>query len=157
MTGELYVEDFVPGWSIVTPERTVTDDEIVVFGAAYDPQDFHIDKAAADASIFGGLVASGLQVSALAWERGLASGAFDHCSLAGLGIDDLRWKAPLRAGDTIHCVIESLGWRESKSHPGAGVVSFRYEMRNQDGGTIMTMTIIQLFRKRPAPGPDTVN
>ncbi len=158
---EYYVEDFVEGFELTTPERTITDDEIIVFGAAYDPQDFHLDKEAADASVFKGLVASGFQVASLAWTLGLASGAFDACSLAGLGIEDLRWKAPLRTGDTVHCKIRSLGWRESKSQPGAGIVRFNYDMVNQRGETIMAMVIVQLFRKRPvkvpAPGPDNLN
>ena len=158
---EYYVEDFVEGFEIITPERTITDDEIIVFGAAYDPQDFHLDKEAAQASVFKGLVASGYQVASLSWTLGYASGAFDVCSLAGLGIEDLRWKAPLRAGDTVHCKIRSLGWRESKSHPGAGIARFSYQMINQHNDVIMTLIIVQLFRKRPvkmpAADPDMLN
>ena len=39
--------------------HTFTAEEIIRFGKLYDPQYFHVDEAAAKASHFGGLVASG--------------------------------------------------------------------------------------------------
>ena len=46
--------------------RSLSHQEIIEFAQAFDPQPYHLDSAAGDASIFGGLCASGWQVAALA-------------------------------------------------------------------------------------------
>ncbi len=46
----------------------VTRDEIVEFAGRYDPRPFHLDEAAGEGSVFGGLVASGIHTIAV-WNR----------------------------------------------------------------------------------------
>ncbi len=36
-----------------------TEEAIVAFGKQFDPQPFHVDREAAEASMFGGIIASG--------------------------------------------------------------------------------------------------
>ena len=55
----LHWEDFSPGQVIECGSRLLTRAEIVAFAAEYDPQPMHLDEAAARATLFGGLVASG--------------------------------------------------------------------------------------------------
>jgi acyl dehydratase len=40
-------EDFYPGQEIDLGTCTVTEDEIVAFARQFDPQPFHVDRAAA--------------------------------------------------------------------------------------------------------------
>ena len=48
-----YFEDFEIGELRKVGSYRVTRDEIVEFAERFDPQPFHIDEAAAEASIFG--------------------------------------------------------------------------------------------------------
>ena len=54
-----YFEDFAEGQVYDLGEARVSEQEMVEFARKYDPQSFHVDPAAAQSSIFGGLIASG--------------------------------------------------------------------------------------------------
>ena len=56
---ERYLEDFVVGQTFVSDRLRVTKEQIKAFAAAFDPQPFHLDDAAAQKTFFKGLVASG--------------------------------------------------------------------------------------------------
>ena len=60
-----YVRDIAVGDRFVSAEATLTAAEIKAFAAQFDPQPFHLDEAAAAASFFGGLAASGWHTAAL--------------------------------------------------------------------------------------------
>ena len=98
---------------------TFSRESIVDFAAAYDPQPFHLDEAAGEASPFGGLVASGLHTfcvcSRLATEAFFGRIAF----LGGRGVDDLRWHRPVRPGDSLSVDVVVAHKRPSESTPSA--------------------------------------
>jgi len=53
MTKDLYFEDFHIGQKFNSiSSHTVTAEEIKTFGQKYDPQPFHLDEAAGEASFF---------------------------------------------------------------------------------------------------------
>lgn len=148
---EYYLEDFEPGVSHLSPARTIGEDEAIEFARRYDDQYFHTDPVAARDSKFGTLVLGGFQTAALAWALVLDSRMFDQCPLAGIGIDELRWLAPVKPGDTLRCRFTLLEARNSASKPDRGVARFRYEVINQDGTPVLSLVMIQLLRRRPAP------
>lgn len=75
-----------------------TAEEIVDFGARWDPLPFHVDPDAAAASPFGGLVASGIHTLA-ALQRLLTEGLHRHTAIiAGRGSGGMRLPHPTRAG-----------------------------------------------------------
>ena len=55
----LFLEDFTPGQHEEFGNHHFTRAAVIEFARAYDPQAFHLDDAAAKASRFGGLWASG--------------------------------------------------------------------------------------------------
>ena len=62
----LYLEDFETGQRFTGSTRVRIDDErIKAFAAEFDPQPFHLDAAAASATFFGGLAASGWHTAAV--------------------------------------------------------------------------------------------
>ena len=65
----LYYEDLEVGRVYQSGTLEVTAEEMVQFARRYDPQPFHVDGAAAETSIFGGLVASGWLTAALTMRR----------------------------------------------------------------------------------------
>jgi acyl dehydratase len=58
-----YFEDYRVGEVVEFGSVAVSEADIIAFARAYDPQPFHIDPHAAQASPYGGLIAS-------AWHTG---------------------------------------------------------------------------------------
>lgn len=100
-----YFEDLVLGETWRTEGFTVSKEAIISFAAHWDSQPFHVDQVAAQVSVFGGLVGSGLQTMLLSYRLYHALDLLHGTALAGLGIDEVRFHAPLRPEDTIHVVV----------------------------------------------------
>jgi len=151
-----YYEDFAAGDRVVTQGITLTDANIIEFGLRFDPQPLHIDKIAAERGFYGGLIASGWQVAALAFRLVWQSGFIYGGSLGSPGVDALRWLKPVRPGDTIFVEASVTATRLS-SKGGRGYVSVSYAVKNQKGETVLTMQGAQIMALRPSrdPRPET--
>lgn len=145
-----YFDDFKPGDRFQSAPLPIPEALIVEFGRFYDPQVFHTDPQAAKETIYGGLIASGLQTIALTFKLFLETGTLAACSLGSPGLDEIRWKAPVRPGDTLHVVVEVLEARASTSKPDRGIVRMLYTTLNQRGEAVMTLIGNQILRRRPA-------
>jgi acyl dehydratase len=149
----LYWEDFPVGAVFEFGGATLTRESIVDFARQYDPQPFHLDDAAAAASLFGGLSASGWQTCALTM-RMMCDGYLNRsASLGSPGIDELRWLKPVRPGDTLRVRMEVLQAREMASRPGVGLVLHRWTVSNQHAEPVMTMQGWGMVRVRGAAEP----
>ena len=62
----LYLEDIEVGARYLSDAYVVTEDSIIAFAQQFDPQLFHLDPVAAEASVFQGLSASGWHTTAIA-------------------------------------------------------------------------------------------
>lgn len=104
---------------------------IIAFAEQFDPQPFHTDPAAAAASPFGGLIASGWHSAALwmgRWVRArqaaVAALPPDRRARAeaaggpGLTVEYLRWKRPVYAGDRLRFATKALARAPFPSRPG---------------------------------------
>jgi acyl dehydratase len=86
---------------LATPPEEITEAAILDFAREFDPQPYHLDRDAAEKSIFGGLCASGWQICSLMTarlvealgERGAA--AEQEC------VRELRFRRPVFCGDRI--------------------------------------------------------
>ena len=145
-----YIEDFVAGERHVSPTFEFTEKEIVEFARKYDPQYYHLDREAARDSPFGGLVAAGCQTISLAWKLANETGLFDGLELAGIGLDEIRWVKPVYAGDVVRAEFFLLESRPSRSQPGRAIAKFGYEMKNQRDEIVLTLTMIQIMRRKPS-------
>lgn len=152
---ELYWEDFEPGQVIeIEGSTTLTKDEIMEFARQWDPQPFHIDEAAAEKSIYGGVIASGWHTGVVTM-RLLVDGLLGKAaSLGSPGLDETRWLKPVRPGDTLRARAVVRETRPSRSKPDRGTVKITWETYNQDGEKVMTMTGIQMFARRPPAQAD---
>jgi acyl dehydratase len=148
----LSFEDLTVGTRQEIGAHTFTSDEIVEFAERFDPQPFHIDEAAARASPFGGLIASGWHTCSILMAicaRNLFAGS---TSMGSPGIDEIRWIKPVRPGDTIRLFNSVLDKRVSTSRPDRGVVSLLWEGVNQAGETAVTVRSKVLFGLRGQGG-----
>ncbi len=116
--------------------RTVTETDNLLFSTmTHNPQPLHIDAEAAKASEFGQILVNGTFTFSLM--VGLSVGDTTLGTLvANLGYDKLVMPKPVFIGDTLHATSEVIGLKESKSRPGAGIVTFKHEMINQRGEVV---------------------
>lgn len=145
-----YWEDFVVGETIEIGRRKVDRDEVVAFAKEFDPQPFHVDEAAAEASMFGGLIASGWHTCAMVMRLMCDNYLLDSASLGSPGVEHVKWLKPVRPGDTIRAMRTVLESRRSGSKPEMGIVKTRWDVYNQDDEQVMTMEGYGLFKVRAA-------
>jgi acyl dehydratase len=148
----LYFEDYVPGTVLTLWTDRVSEASIIEFARRFDPQEFHINPAAAADGPYGGVIASGLHTFALAGHAMAVGYLSPESSLPSPGAEDLRWHAPVRPDDTLTWRATVLGVRPSQSNPSRGIVRTRVEAIKQDGSLALSMTAIHLIRRRPATG-----
>ena len=133
-----YLDDLSVGESWTGEPFTMTEAEIVAFARQFDPQPMHVDKAAAEAGRFGGLIASGWHVASRVMREYVDAAYFGDVPMLGISIDDLRWLRPVRPGDTLKARREILAVTPSQSRPDRGTVKTKTWVSNQDGDVVMS-------------------
>jgi acyl dehydratase len=146
-----YFEDYHVGAVYEYGYVSVSDDDIITFARAFDPQPFHVDREFALAGPFNGLIASGFHTNAI-FMRLFADHFLSRvASLGSPGFDELRWKTPFRPGDALRLRTSIIEARASISKPDRGLVRTVAEMVNQNEDIVMSLTIMNLLRRRPEP------
>ena len=146
-----HFEDLRIGEVIDLGHVTVTRDMIVTFAREFDPFPFHLDEAAAKASLLGGLASSGWQTGGLSLRMLVDSFLNTVASAGGLGFTDLKWKNPVMVGDTIGGTVTIADLRRSESHPQWGIMTLDFDVRNQREQPVLTMRLANLVDTR-SPG-----
>lgn len=134
----------------VTATIVVERERMLAFAAEFDPQPFHLDQAAAKASNFAGLAASGWFTAALSMRLVVDSGFTGGAGAIGLGWEELRWPRPVYAGDELHVESEIVEVRPSQSKPNQGIIRIRQVTLNQRGEPVQTGMVAVLMPRRPA-------
>ena len=136
-----YWQDLAVGDTFSTSDAlTLTREDILAFAAEFDPQPYHLDKEAAEASIFGGLCASGWQVSAMMMR--LLTDTFHEQAIALLGVasvQQMRWKIPVFAGDSLTAKITVIDRKETSGQDGLGTVDVEIQVSNQKDQAVIQL------------------
>jgi acyl dehydratase len=143
-----YFDDLVVGDRYVTPGRTVTADVIADFSAlSGDRNPLHTDAEFAAKGPFGAIIAQGLCTMSLATGLEFAFyGEGERPTLAFYGMDRVRFVKPVFVGDTIHIEGEVVDL-EPKDET-RGVVTYRQELKNQRGETVVALQKRTLLKAR---------
>lgn len=130
--------------------RTVTEADNLFFTVmTHNPQPLHLDIEAAKASEFGQILVNGTFTFALM--VGLTVGETTLGTLiANLGYDRLAMPKPVFIGDTLRATSEVIALKESRSRPGAGIVTFQHEAINQRGEVVCRCERAALIAGAPA-------
>jgi len=139
MAGGLYLEDLHVGRRFAAGPVSVTAEEIKSFAAAFDPQPFHLDEAAAGKTLFQGLAASGWHTAALTMRMLTSGGLPIATGVIGVG-GEIEWPRPVRAGDELRVETEVLEIKPSRSKPNQAVVTVRSTTTNQNGEPVQILT-----------------
>lgn len=143
-----YWEDFTPGWTYESPPRTLSEADILSFAREWDPQAYHTDPEAARKTPFGGLIASGWQTAAVGMRLMCDGYLLETSCLGSPGLDELRWLKPVRPGDALRLRSIVLEQTPSQKNPTRGTIKWRWEIFNQSGEIVCTMTGRQHFTRR---------
>lgn len=150
-----HYEDLAVGEVVDLGHITVTREMIIAFASEFDPFPFHLDEAAAKASLLGGLAASGWQTAALTLRMLTDSFLNTIAAMGGLGFSDLKWRKPVMVGDTIGGTATVAALRRSKHHPERGILTLDLDIRNQAFEPVMSMRLANLVELRDPSLPMT--
>lgn len=138
------------------PGRSITETDNTWFTLlTMNTHPMHFDKEYAKASEFGKcIVCSPFTVALMV---GMSVTDVSQKAIANLGWSDIKLTHPLYVGDTLTAESEVLEKRESKSRPGAGIVTCRTDGYNQNGDLVCTFNRTMLIAKRGHSIEDKVN
>ena len=144
-----YWEDIEAGEEYVTPSRTITEADVVMFAAlTWDCHPLHVDAEYARNSVYGSRVAHGLL--GVAYMDGLKARVPLEDELVSMGT--IRWtvdfRAPIRIGDTITVRFKVASKRET-SKPDRGIIALQCQMMNQRGEVVQEAEHLRMIRRRP--------
>lgn len=145
-----YFEDYTPGSTYTYGSVTVTEEDILRFADEFDPQSIHTDPEAAAVGPFRGLIASGWHTASVMMRLYADHYVSKVASLASPGVDELRWIRPVRPGDSLSIRTTIRAARPSRSKPDRGLVHTDIEVLNQHGDVVLTLTAMNLLRRRDA-------
>jgi acyl dehydratase len=138
------------------PGRTISETDNTWFTLlTMNTHPLHFDAEYAKGTEFGRcIVASPFTVALMV---GMSVTDTSQKAIANLGWTDIVLSHPVYAGDTLYSESEVLDKRESKSRPGAGIVSIKTTGLNQHGTVVGTFVRKMLIAKRGHSVEDKVN
>lgn len=144
-----YLEDYEIGKSYELGSYKLETKEIIEFGQKYDPQYYHINDELGKQSLFGGLVASGWQVSSI-WMRLYVLTMLNDAAVEGSpGVDEMRWLHPVKPGDLLTGRLTITKMTPSLSRPNCAILHKNGELLDQKGRPVMQLVLYSIFQKRP--------
>ena len=146
---QLYLEDLAVGDRFVSAEHTLDAKQIVDFATRFDPQPFHTDPEAAEATFFKGLAASGWHTASITMNLLVTSCIPLADGIIGSG-GEIQWPKPTRPGDVLHVEAEVMEIIPSRSQPTRGMVLMRCETFNQHGDVLQRFSPKMVVSRRPA-------
>lgn len=143
-----YFEDLQVGEAFVSPGRTVTEADIVMFaGLSGDYNVLHTDAEHMKSSLFGERIAHGLL--GLSIQQGLLDRVVPGQSTGPLASVKWKFKGPIKIGDTIH-VEARISAKKDGAAPGHGVITVERRVVNQRGEVVQEGETDHLVSRRPA-------
>jgi len=147
----LLLDDLEVGQRFVSGMHRLDAAQITDFAAAFDPQPFHLDDAAAQDTLFGGLAASGWHTAAITMRLNVESGLPFSGGIVGAGAE-ITWPQPTRPGDILRVESEVVAIKPSRSRPDRGMVTVRSETLNQRGEILQILVAKLVVPRAAAPG-----
>jgi acyl dehydratase len=144
-----YFDDLQIGTSRLVGAYVVSKEEAIEFASRWEPQPYHVDERAAEASIYGGLTVCSLHLFAICTRLFLQQD--DPVAVTGmLGKDEVRFPRPARPGEELRYYTECIEKRASRSRPDSGIVSLRDTLSNPNGEPVLTQRVTLMVAMRPA-------
>jgi acyl dehydratase len=137
--------EFSVGQFIEAGPYEVSEEEIVRFATAYDPQWFHTDAQAARGGRFEGLIASGWHTCGIAMRLVADAALAGSESFASPGLAYVKWPHPVRPGDQLTVRATVVEVRRSKGQSALGILRWRWQLFNAKGTEVLDLEATSLF------------
>ena len=141
--------EFHAGQAIEAGPYEVSEEEIVRFATAYDPQWFHTDAQAAKGGRFEGLIASGWHTCGIAMRLVADAALAGSESFASPGLAYVKWPHPVRPGDKLTVRATVVEVRRSKGQSALGILRWRWQLFNAKGSEVLDLEATSLFDLAP--------
>mgnify|MGYP001408769425 CR=1 FL=1 len=136
----LFFENIPVGYSSEVGTWQLNDADVIKFAKVWDPHTYHTDQKAAEASVFGELVASSLHIFAICTRL-----FHDHADkiqvMAMLGKDRIRLPEPARASDLLIYNTVCIDAESSSSKPDRGIIVLSDTLARDTGEVVMTQEV----------------
>lgn len=147
-TPTVYWEDIAAGDCREGGAYAFDTETIKRFAREFDPRPTHLDEAAAGASFFRGLAASGAHTFAV-WARLYWELTPGWATQAGTQMRDIRLFRPVRPGDVLKLRLTILGKRPHPLRKEFGFLESRHQLFNQAGQPVFQLDGTMMIERRP--------
>jgi acyl dehydratase len=145
-----YFDELQEGEFYITPARTITETDVVMFAAmSGDYNEIHTNAELSKKGQFGGRLAHGLLCLSISHGLMFRTTLLDGSAIAFLGIDDLSFTKPIIIGDTIHGEFSVDKLVPSHSKPDRGVAYFKFNLLNQNNEIVQSCIKKLMMKKKP--------
>lgn len=146
-----YFDDWVQDEEFLTPTRTMTETDVVMFAAmSGDYNELHTSAEATKNNQFGRRIVHGLLGLAVSHGLLFRTGYLEGTAIAFMSVDGWNFKAPIYFGDTIHVKGKIVEKKASKSKTDRGIIKFYLEILNQNGIVVQSgFKTIMMKREEP--------
>ena len=146
----IYFDELKENEEFITPCRTITEADVVIFaGLTGDYNQIHTNAEAMKESQFGERLVHGLLALSISHGLMFQLGILAGSAIAFAGIDDLAFLAPVKIGDTVHGRITTSKLTASRSKPDRGIAYFTYELLNQHDVVVQRCVKKVMMMKKP--------
>ena len=145
----LYFEEYEIGRTLITRGRTITETDIVQFGALTgDFNPMHFDAEYMKTHMMGQRIAHGMLSLSYAVGQAYQLGFMEKTVLAFRGLE-MKFSAPVLIGDTLHVELTVKELRPA-ARLGGGMVTMDVKIINQEDKTVQSGTWTVLIASKPA-------
>ena len=148
-----YFEDYKKGELFISPGRTITETDIVLYSALTgDWWEGHTNVDFAKNTSFGQRIAHGMLTLCVGTSLLFRLGDYrwlPRFFIANYGIDKLRYTAPVMIGDTIRCMAEVIEITEKDEK--RGILTFEISIINQRDEKVLVYLEKVLVSRRGEP------
>lgn len=125
---------------LTSPSIALDEDTITGFAEMFDPQPYHLNREAADASIFGGLCASGWQVAALSSRlTGEALATANIAYVTTTQVSSMRWLRPTFVDDQLIAKVTPGELSSGSPVPGCNTLAVQVAIEDGDQQAVAEM------------------
>jgi acyl dehydratase len=145
----LTFEQFNVGDSYVCQERTITEADVVHFaGISGDYNPLHTSEEYGKTTPFGGRIAHGVLVLAIATGQINQLGIFEGTTIALLQ-QTIKYVGPVKFGDTIH-LESTIAEKKESSKPDRGILTLNNKVLNQHGQAVIEVQEVVMIKRGTA-------
>ena len=145
----VYWEDIETGRVLETGLLNIDALGIRGFAQKFDPQPYHLDRDAAETSLFGGLCASGWHVSAMMMKLISEELIKENIALVGSKkVPWLEWYRPVFEGDTISARATITDKSLDEDITDYGLIGFDIDVNNQHENKVMALSAYLMVQRQ---------